>query len=75
MNRVESVFRKGKSGSGSLIRTGSGSDRPGAPAAVLVVDDRDQRLKHATSKVESQAGRYHHPSRAARLGTPVRFRF
>jgi hypothetical protein len=32
-------------------------------------------MKYSTGKVESLAGRYHHPSRAARLGTPVRFRF
>jgi hypothetical protein len=35
----------------------------------------DWRLNVRLFKVDCLAGRYHHPTRAARVGTPVRFRF
>jgi hypothetical protein len=38
---------------------------------LLVLSDRDQRLKYSTGKVESLAGRYHHPSRAAGFPGPL----
>jgi hypothetical protein len=41
------------------------------------ITDGGHSLTHALNVCVSQvgAGRYHHPSRAARLGTPVRSRF
>jgi hypothetical protein len=71
-------------------RTGSGPGSPsGQPAwgggSDLVVSETlnyapPQRMLDFDEKTNSlsnaiRPGRYHHPSRAARLGTPVRFRF
>jgi hypothetical protein len=80
--RVMSSVREADFGPGhsfALLCTKSASthpvSEPGAVATGPNFDGRAMLLSLSAIQVEFRAGRYHHPTRAARAGTPVRSRF